>query len=92
MKRKSFLFLSLSFAVFLLAGAFHHHPDGLKHETCSICHSVSCHSEYSGPEGLSVNPLILSSISPLPDDPLFRPLFISFFRLSRAPPLSSPLS
>jgi hypothetical protein len=24
-----------------LAGAFHHHPDGLKHQTCSICHSLS---------------------------------------------------
>ncbi len=92
MKRKSFLFLLLSFAVFILAGAFHHHPDGFKHEACSLCHLNSTHSEYSGTAGVFIAPAILLSISLLPEDHSFRPSLISFFRFGRSPPQSSSLS
>jgi hypothetical protein len=92
MKRKSFLFLSIPFAFFLLAGAFHHHPDGFKHEACSLCHLTSTHSEYSGTAGVSIAPPIPSPISLLAGEHSFRSPFISFFRFGRSPPQSSSLS
>ncbi len=56
MTRKSLLFLTFSFLLLLLAGAFHYHPDGLNHEACSVCYLTSHHSEYSSQAVLLFDP------------------------------------
>ena len=44
MNRKLSLLLIVSFSLFFVGAAFHHHEDGASHEECAICFSVCNHS------------------------------------------------
>jgi hypothetical protein len=90
-KKSIYLFL-IPLILLLLAGAFHHHPDGLKHESCSVCYLSSHHSEYSSQTVLLFAPAWVPLETLLPSDRPFR-LFLSFsFCPGRSPPFFPALS
>jgi hypothetical protein len=90
-KKSIYLFL-IPLILLLLAGAFHHHPDGAKHESCSICYLTAHHSEYSGQTVLIFDPAFVPLEILLPSDRPFR-CFLSFsFCPGRSPPFFPALS
>jgi hypothetical protein len=90
-KKSIYLFI-IPLTLLLLAGAFHHHPDGRKHESCSICYLTAHHSEYSSQTVLLFDPAFAPLEAVLPSERPFRP-FLSFsFCPGRSPPSFLALS
>ena len=91
LNRKFLWFFSLSFAVFSLMGTFHHHPDGVKQESCSLCKVLSYHSEYCGPDVPSLRPEIPAAPAVLAGDSSFHPSSLVSSPFGRSPPHLLPL-
>jgi hypothetical protein len=75
-----------------LAGAFHHHFVGVKHQSCSICHVIAHYSEYSSQIVLIFDPALAPLEAVLPSEGLFRPFLCVAFCLDRSPPSFLALS
>jgi hypothetical protein len=84
---RKFVYLSLiPLAFLLLAGAFHHHPDGLKHDACSICCLTAHHSEYSSQAVLLPAPVFVPLQAVAAGDSPFRSFLPFGFCPGRSPP------
>jgi len=87
------VFLSLILLIFfLLMGAFHHHPDGLRHDSCSMCHLTAHHSEYSGQAAFLPTPVFVPLQAVAAGERPFY-LFLAFaFCPGRSPPATLSFS
>ncbi|MCK4785349.1 MAG: hypothetical protein KAV87_16480, partial [Desulfobacteraceae bacterium] len=80
------------FFIFLLifastAGAFHHHDDGLRHDDCSVCTSVSHNTSFVGQDNSNPLQLVFNDTSlSFQDDASLISFDITTAYSERAPP------